>query len=54
MTDPVGARLRDALSRPTGPSSDFDLNPGIRHFSDKPCAPPQSSCRSGCGPKARP
>jgi 8-oxo-dGTP pyrophosphatase MutT (NUDIX family) len=29
MTDPVEARLRDALSRPAGPSSDFDLNPGI-------------------------
>jgi hypothetical protein len=27
MTDPVEARLRDALSRPAGPSSDFDLNP---------------------------
>ncbi len=30
MTDQVEAGLRRALSRPTGPSSDFDLNPGIR------------------------
>jgi 8-oxo-dGTP pyrophosphatase MutT (NUDIX family) len=30
MTALVEARLRDALSRPAGPSSDFDLNPGIR------------------------
>jgi 8-oxo-dGTP pyrophosphatase MutT (NUDIX family) len=29
MTDPVEARLRRALDRPAGPSSDFDLNPGI-------------------------
>ena len=29
MTDPVEARLRRALDRPSGPSSDFDLNPGI-------------------------
>jgi 8-oxo-dGTP pyrophosphatase MutT (NUDIX family) len=36
MTDPVEARLRVALSRPTGPSSDFDLNPGIRHSADTP------------------
>lgn len=30
MTGPVEAGLRRALSRPAGPSSDFDLNPGIR------------------------
>jgi 8-oxo-dGTP pyrophosphatase MutT (NUDIX family) len=30
MTDPVEAGLRQALSRPAGPSSDFDLNPAIR------------------------
>jgi 8-oxo-dGTP pyrophosphatase MutT (NUDIX family) len=36
MTDPVAALLRDALSRPAGPSSDFDLNPGIRPLADKP------------------
>ena len=28
MTDSVEAGLRRALSRPAGPSSDFDLNPG--------------------------
>ena len=39
MTDPVEARLRDALSRPAGPSSDFDLNPGIRPSADKPLRP---------------
>jgi 8-oxo-dGTP pyrophosphatase MutT (NUDIX family) len=39
MTDPVEARLRAALSRPAGPSSDFDLNPGIRAMSDKPLRP---------------
>lgn len=39
MTHPVEARLRDALSRPAGPSSDFDLNPGIRAGSDKPLRP---------------
>jgi len=27
----VEARLRQALSCPAGPSSDFDLNPGLRH-----------------------
>lgn len=36
MTDPVEGRLRDALARPAGPSSDFDLNPGIRPSSDTP------------------
>ncbi len=30
MTDPAEAGLRRALSRPAGPSSDFDLNPGNR------------------------
>jgi 8-oxo-dGTP pyrophosphatase MutT (NUDIX family) len=39
MTHPVEARLRDALSRPAGPSSDFDLNPGIRPAADKPLRP---------------
>ena len=36
MTDPVEARLRDALSRPAGPSSDFDLNKGVRPVTTKP------------------
>lgn len=31
MTDPVEARLRRALDRPAGPSSDFDLNPETHH-----------------------
>jgi 8-oxo-dGTP pyrophosphatase MutT (NUDIX family) len=35
MNDPVEARLRAALARPVGPSSDFDLNPGIRPPTDK-------------------
>jgi 8-oxo-dGTP pyrophosphatase MutT (NUDIX family) len=39
MTGPVEARLRDALARPAGPSSDFDLNPGIRGRSEKPLRP---------------
>lgn len=39
MTDPVAARLRDALSRQAGPSSDFDLNPGIRPPPDRPLRP---------------
>lgn len=39
MTDPVEARLRDALSHPAGPSSDFDLNPGIHPAADKPLRP---------------
>jgi 8-oxo-dGTP pyrophosphatase MutT (NUDIX family) len=39
MTDPVEARLRAALARPAGPSSDFDLNPGIRTAADKPLRP---------------
>ncbi|MDX5349622.1 MAG: CoA pyrophosphatase [Paracoccaceae bacterium] len=39
MIAPVEARLRDALSRPAGPSSDFDLNPGIRPPGDKPLRP---------------
>ncbi len=30
MTDPAVARLTLALSRPAGPSSDFDLNPAIK------------------------
>ena len=32
-------RLRAALTRPAGPSSDFDLNPGIRPAADKPLRP---------------
>ncbi|WP_135450575.1 CoA pyrophosphatase [Tabrizicola caldifontis] len=39
MTDPVEARLRDALSRQAGPSSDFDLNPGLRPSPDRPLRP---------------
>jgi 8-oxo-dGTP pyrophosphatase MutT (NUDIX family) len=39
MTDPVEARLRHALSRPAGPSSDFDLNPGIRPVAGKSLRP---------------
>ena len=44
MTDPVEAgsaeaRLRQALSRPAGPSSDFDLNPAIHRSADKPLRP---------------
>lgn len=38
MTDTEDA-LRTALARPAGPSSDFDLNPGIRPASDKPLRP---------------
>jgi 8-oxo-dGTP pyrophosphatase MutT (NUDIX family) len=38
MTD-AEAALRAALSRPAGPSSDFDLNPGIRPPADKPLRP---------------
>lgn len=38
MTDPEDA-LRAALARPAGPSSDFDLNPGIRPPADKPLRP---------------
>ena len=33
------ATLRKALARPAGPSSDFDLNPGIRPPGDKPLRP---------------
>lgn len=33
------ATLREALARPAGPSSDFDLNPGIRLPADKPLRP---------------
>lgn len=39
MIDPVEASLRAALARPTGPSSDFDLNPGIRAPVGKPLRP---------------
>ncbi len=39
MTDPVEARLRRALDRPSGPSSDFDLNPAIRPAAGKPLRP---------------
>ena len=38
MTNPEDA-LRKALARPAGPSSDFDLNPGIRPLADKPLRP---------------
>ena len=38
MTDPEDV-LRQALARPAGPSSDFDLNPGIRPPADKPLRP---------------
>ena len=38
MTTPEDA-LRAALARPAGPSSDFDLNPGIRPPADKPLRP---------------
>lgn len=38
MTDPEDA-LRQALARPAGPSSDFDLNPGIRPPAEKPLRP---------------
>jgi 8-oxo-dGTP pyrophosphatase MutT (NUDIX family) len=38
MNDPEGS-LRQALARPAGPSSDFDLNPGIRPPADKPLRP---------------
>ncbi len=38
MMDPETA-LRAALARPAGPSSDFDLNPGIRPRADKPLRP---------------
>jgi 8-oxo-dGTP pyrophosphatase MutT (NUDIX family) len=39
MTDPVEARLRAVLARSAGPSSDFDLNPGMRPPADKPLRP---------------
>ncbi len=39
MTDPVEARLRRALDRPAGPSSDFDLNPGIAPSVGTPLRP---------------
>ena len=38
MTD-VEAGLRAALACPAGPSSDFDLNPGVRPAADKPLRP---------------
>jgi len=38
VTDAEDA-LRMALARPAGPSSDFDLNPGIRPSADKPLRP---------------
>lgn len=38
MTD-AEATLRAALARPAGPSSDFDLNPELRHTADKPLRP---------------
>jgi 8-oxo-dGTP pyrophosphatase MutT (NUDIX family) len=39
MTETDEARLRQALLRPSGPSSDFDLNPGMRPPTDKPLRP---------------
>jgi 8-oxo-dGTP pyrophosphatase MutT (NUDIX family) len=39
MNDPVEARLRRALDRPAGPSSDFDLNPAIRLAATRPLRP---------------
>jgi 8-oxo-dGTP pyrophosphatase MutT (NUDIX family) len=39
MSDPVEVRLEQALRLPAGPSSDFDLNPGIRPPTDKPLRP---------------
>lgn len=39
MIHPVEASLRAALARPAGPSSDFELNPGIRPPADKPLRP---------------
>jgi 8-oxo-dGTP pyrophosphatase MutT (NUDIX family) len=39
MTDAVEARLRRALDRPAGPSSDFDLNPGMRAASGSSLRP---------------
>lgn len=38
MTNPEDA-LRKALARPAGPSSDFDLNPGMHPRPDKPLRP---------------
>ncbi|WP_374642938.1 CoA pyrophosphatase [Tabrizicola sp.] len=35
----IEAGLRDALARPAGPSSDFDLNPGIRPLAGTPLRP---------------
>lgn len=39
MTDPVAASLRAALARRAGPSSDFDLNPAMRHDAGKTLRP---------------
>lgn len=39
MIHPAEASLRAALARPAGPSSDFDLNPGLRRTGDKPLRP---------------
>jgi 8-oxo-dGTP pyrophosphatase MutT (NUDIX family) len=39
MTDAVEARLRRALDQPAAPSSDFDLNPGMRPTPGKPLRP---------------
>jgi len=39
MSDPVEVRLEQALRLPAGPSSDFDLNPGIRPAADKALRP---------------
>ncbi|MES2916642.1 MAG: CoA pyrophosphatase [Pseudomonadota bacterium] len=39
MSVPVEVRLERALRLAAGPSSDFDLNPGIRPAADKPLRP---------------
>ena len=39
MTDPAVARLTNALLRPAGPSSDFDLNPAILSPPDRSLRP---------------
>jgi 8-oxo-dGTP pyrophosphatase MutT (NUDIX family) len=39
MTESVEAKLKRALDRPAGPSSDFDLNPGMRPLGGKPLRP---------------
>jgi 8-oxo-dGTP pyrophosphatase MutT (NUDIX family) len=39
MIHPAEARLRAALARPAGPSSDFDLNPGLGLHPDRSLRP---------------